>query len=126
MLSTGIDKAATGTDSTVTTIVLNDGRRVALLGCTSPISNETIQTVLGCSFGNETLSTTAAMVLQEIEKEEQEHFEPIIPTSWKFEQRKFDRHIAKVEYLRSVRLANNHFARRTKFRKLGRKKIRRS
>jgi hypothetical protein len=123
---TGSDKAATGADSTVTTIVLNDGRRVVLLGCTSPISNETIQTVLGCSFGNETLRTTAAMILQEIDKQEEEYFEPIVPTSIKFEQRKFDRQQAKVEHMRSDRLANNHFARRTKFRKLGRKKIRRS
>jgi hypothetical protein len=107
----GIDKSATGTDFTVTTIVLNDGRRVALLGCSLP---------------NETLSTAAAMILHEIEEQEEEHFEPIVPTSLKFEQRKFDRYQAKVDYMRSVRLANNHFARRTKFRKLGRKKIRRS
>lgn len=62
----------------------------------------------------------------EIDEQQEEHFEPTVPTSFKFEQRKHDRHLAKAEYLRSMKRSNNHFGKRSKFRKLGRKKIRRS
>lgn len=108
----GVDKG-TGDSTTVTTVVLTDGRRVAVLSCSSLDDNRGTSTA------------RIEEMIADIEKEELEYFEPTVPTTVKFEQRKHDRYRAKVDYMRSIRLANNHCIKRSKFRKLGRKKIRR-
>lgn len=109
-----IGDGTTGDSGTVTAVVLADGRRVAVLGCSSLDDNRG------------TLMARIEEMVAEIGEEELEYFEPTVPSLVKFEQRRHDRHRANVEHMRSLRLANNHFIKRSKFRKLGRKKIRRS
>ena len=78
----------------------------------------------GSSTAHSTTAAYAVMILYD-DKPEEQYFEPIVPTSWMLESRRYDRINAGRKYLSEVAKAKRHHGQRNLLRKLARKKIRR-